>query len=67
MTIAVVPSIASSERLVQVKENTTLSLDCVASGNPTPKISWLRNGVLIKSFEGPRLVIEAAQASDAGR
>ncbi|VDD91211.1 unnamed protein product [Enterobius vermicularis] len=66
VTIAVVPSIASSERLVQVKENTTLSLDCVASGNPTPKISWLRNGVLIKSFEGPRLVIEAAQASDAG-
>ncbi|VDK55138.1 unnamed protein product, partial [Anisakis simplex] len=65
--LSIAPQILEGERIVQVKENTTLTLECQASGNPTPKIIWKRDGVVVNSAQGARLVIQSTTASDAGR
>lgn len=58
-----------------VNENTTVTLDCVANGNPRPQIKWLRNGEDI-NFSEPSsrfsivgtgsLQITSVNESDAG-
>lgn len=60
------PMILEGERVVQVKENATVTLECIASGNPKPMIVWKRDGRLL-STPGPRFVINSSKASDAGR
>ncbi|CAJ0933472.1 unnamed protein product, partial [Mesorhabditis belari] len=61
------PSIENEERLLQVKEGSDLTIDCAASGNPTPTISWKRDGVLIKNQNSSKLLISSANATDAGK
>lgn len=61
------PQILEGERVVQVKENTTLTLECQATGNPAPQIVWKRDGVPVESAQGPRLVINSPMGTDAGR
>ncbi|CAJ0583049.1 unnamed protein product, partial [Mesorhabditis spiculigera] len=61
------PKIENDERLLQVKEGTDLTIDCAASGNPTPKITWKRDGVLMKNQDSVKLVIPSANATVAGK
>uniref|UniRef100_F1KPK8 Hemicentin-2 n=1 Tax=Ascaris suum TaxID=6253 RepID=F1KPK8_ASCSU len=65
--VLVPPQILEGERVVQVKENTTLTLECQATGNPAPQIVWKRDGVPVESAQGPRLVINSPMGTDAGR
>uniref|UniRef100_A0A183CW12 Ig-like domain-containing protein n=1 Tax=Gongylonema pulchrum TaxID=637853 RepID=A0A183CW12_9BILA len=60
------PMILEGERIVQVKENTALILECAATGNPKPKIVWKRDGRPLDTRDS-RLVIANSKASDAGR
>lgn len=59
-----------------VTENRTLSIDCIAEGVPTPKLSWWRDGRAVTNDdteefevlgEGTRLLIKNAHPNDAGR
>uniref|UniRef100_A0A0N5AL87 Peroxidasin homolog n=1 Tax=Syphacia muris TaxID=451379 RepID=A0A0N5AL87_9BILA len=60
------PQIADTEHFIQIKENSTLTLYCTASGSPVPKISWFREGTLIRAFNQQTLIIEKANASHTG-
>lgn len=64
--LLVPPTIMESERVVQVKENATVTLECVANGNPKPMIAWKRDGQLLNTRDS-RFVITSSKASDAGR
>ncbi|CAG9531888.1 unnamed protein product [Cercopithifilaria johnstoni] len=64
--VLVPPMILEGERVVQVKENATVTLECVANGNPKPMIVWKRDGRLLDA-RGPRFVITSSKASNAGR
>lgn len=71
---AVVPLIQASERSVTVSEGTTAILDCVATGNPTPVVTWFFNSLLLPSPNDPRiqqatnnsLVLAPARNTDEG-
>lgn len=58
--------ILEGERVVQVKENTVLTLECAATGNPKPQIVWKRDGRPLETRDA-RLVIVNSKATDAGR
>uniref|UniRef100_A0A0R3RPN8 Hemicentin-1 n=1 Tax=Elaeophora elaphi TaxID=1147741 RepID=A0A0R3RPN8_9BILA len=64
--VLVPPMILEGERVVQVKENATLTLECIASGNPKPMIVWKRDGRLLPT-SGSRFVITSSKVSDGGR
>ncbi|VDK82636.1 unnamed protein product [Litomosoides sigmodontis] len=64
--VLVPPMIVESERVVQVKENATVTLECVVNGNPEPIIVWKRDGQLLHA-RGSRFVIASSKASDSGR
>lgn len=63
------PTIEDGERVMQVKENSTLSIECLASGTPPPKINWLKDGMPFEQSEtaGNRLVIQNVQPGYDGR
>uniref|UniRef100_A0A1I7X4Q6 Hemicentin-1 n=1 Tax=Heterorhabditis bacteriophora TaxID=37862 RepID=A0A1I7X4Q6_HETBA len=65
--VLVIPIIEDSERVIQVKENTTLSIECAANGIPPPQISWKRDGIPFEGVTSARLIIHNANVSDAGR
>ncbi|KAL3123123.1 hypothetical protein niasHT_005056 [Heterodera trifolii] len=55
----------------QAVEGKVAVLDCVASGEPAPLISWQRNGVLVEMgvryvLEGSRLKVIDTRSSDSG-
>ncbi|KAL3079001.1 hypothetical protein niasHS_014783 [Heterodera schachtii] len=55
----------------QAVEGKVAVLDCVASGEPAPLISWQRNGVLVEVgvryvLEGSRLKVIDTRSSDSG-
>ncbi|KAL3989826.1 Immunoglobulin I-set domain family protein [Acanthocheilonema viteae] len=64
--VLVPPLILEGERVVQVKENATVTLECIASGNPKPIVVWKRDGRLL-DIRGSRFVIKSSKASDGGR
>ncbi|VDN03059.1 unnamed protein product [Thelazia callipaeda] len=64
--VLVPPMIIEGERVVQVKENTALTLECVATGNPKPMIVWKRDGRPLETI-GSYYMIASSKASDAGR
>ncbi|KAM3729101.1 Hemicentin-2 [Dirofilaria immitis] len=64
--VLVPPMIMEGERIVQVKENTSLTLDCIATGNPKPIIVWKRDGRPLDT-RSPRFVITSSKVSDGGR
>uniref|UniRef100_A0A915Q1V7 Ig-like domain-containing protein n=1 Tax=Setaria digitata TaxID=48799 RepID=A0A915Q1V7_9BILA len=64
--VLVPPMILEGERVVQVKENAALILECVATGNPKPLIVWKRDGRPLVTRDS-RVVIPTSKASDAGR
>ncbi|KIH57646.1 immunoglobulin I-set domain protein [Ancylostoma duodenale] len=63
----VIPVIEDGERVIQVKENNTLSIDCAAGGIPPPQITWKKDGQPLDEVQGGRLTVPHATASDAGR
>uniref|UniRef100_A0A914V1R3 Ig-like domain-containing protein n=1 Tax=Plectus sambesii TaxID=2011161 RepID=A0A914V1R3_9BILA len=74
LVVLVPPTIQEGERVLNVKENTSLSLECIATGTPPPQLSWKREGETIVSNEhyqlvgdGLRLTILDARKDDAGR
>lgn len=74
LSVSVPPTIQEGERVLNVKENTSLALECIATGTPSPQISWKREGETIVSGEhyqlvgdGQRLTILDARKADTGR
>lgn len=46
---------------------TRVNITCQASGTPTPKITWLRKGVPVKSYDNSSLVLSISDRDDAGQ
>lgn len=46
---------------------TRVNITCQASGIPTPKITWLRKGVPVKSYDNSSLVLSISDRDDAGQ
>lgn len=72
--VLVPPTIQEGERVVHVKENTSMTLECIVSGVPTPKLNWKRDGVSVVvdehyqlTADGQRLTILDAKQADVGR
>ncbi|WKY14383.1 hypothetical protein Q1695_000157 [Nippostrongylus brasiliensis] len=65
--VLVVPVIEDVERVIQVKENNTLTISCTAEGIPPPQITWKKDGTPLSDVSGPRLVVAQAATTDAGR
>ncbi|VDO96214.1 unnamed protein product [Heligmosomoides polygyrus] len=65
--IPIVPVVEDVERVIQVKENNTMTISCAAEGIPPPQITWKKDGVSLSDHAGPRLVVPYATISDAGR
>ncbi|KAK6759923.1 hypothetical protein RB195_021467 [Necator americanus] len=65
--VLVIPVIEDGERVIQVKENNTLSIDCAAGGIPPPQITWKKDGQPLDDVQGNRLIVPHAVPSDAGR
>ncbi len=68
------PTIQEGERVVHVKENASMTLECIVSGVPSPKVTWKRDGVNVVidehyqlTAEGQRLTISDAKQTDVGR
>ena len=45
---------------IQVKTGEKLTIECVAKGHPTPKISWLRDGKVLSNKDGFDIKIDQA-------
>lgn len=51
----------------QIAEGGILDLECIAEGNPEPKITWSKEGArLNKRMEGSSVIFENVDRSDAG-
>ncbi|XP_023961842.2 hemicentin-2 isoform X1 [Chrysemys picta bellii] len=73
LKVLVPPNIEPGEVNQTVPENFPASFECLASGMPTPNVSWYKGPRLLSaspdlvlSGDGRRLQIEQAQVSDAG-
>ena len=45
--IVVAPSLTSQPSNLTIEEGDEATLQCVATGNPTPKITWINNGTTV--------------------
>ncbi|EMP34679.1 Hemicentin-2 [Chelonia mydas] len=73
LKVLVPPNIEPGEVNQTVPENFPASFECLASGMPTPNVSWYKGPQLLSaspglvlSGDGRRLQIKRAQVSDAG-
>ncbi|KAG6933992.1 hemicentin 2, partial [Chelydra serpentina] len=73
LKVLVPPNIEPGEVNQTVPENFPASFECLASGMPTPNVSWYKGPRLLSaspgfvlSGDGRHLRIERAQVSDAG-
>ncbi|KAM6117600.1 hemicentin-2 [Phoenicopterus ruber ruber] len=73
VSVQVPPNIEPSAVDLAVLENSTVSLECLASGLPAPDIAWYKGQEKLSarpgrtlSRDGKRLEIQRAQLSDAG-
>ncbi|KAM4696629.1 hemicentin-2 [Rhinophrynus dorsalis] len=73
LTVLVPPNIEPTDVNQTVVENIPASLECLASGNPLPVVTWYRGEQLLSAMpgitllnEGRTLQIERAQSSDSG-
>uniref|UniRef100_F6ZIH2 Hemicentin-1 n=1 Tax=Ciona intestinalis TaxID=7719 RepID=F6ZIH2_CIOIN len=64
LTVQVPPSIRRGPTLVKVLKSETASLQCQATGLPTPTITWSRGNVLIDTAGTSELRIRNTQLSD---
>ena len=58
------PRLVAKPRDQRVVENTTVTFHCSATGNPTPKITWTKDGRTVGT--GSKLTLVALR-SNAGR
>ncbi|GMT31155.1 hypothetical protein PFISCL1PPCAC_22452 [Pristionchus fissidentatus] len=68
LQVLVAPTIEDGDRVITVKENNTLEINCPAVGTPPPLIIWTRNGKEIEVTNSTRLLLSSsASSADAGR
>ncbi|KJH48745.1 immunoglobulin I-set domain protein [Dictyocaulus viviparus] len=65
--VFVIPVIEEGDRVIQAKENSTLTIDCIAGGVPFPQITWKKDGIHLEGEQDVRLTISQATLLDAGR
>ncbi|KAK0404394.1 hypothetical protein QR680_017436 [Steinernema hermaphroditum] len=65
VSVLVPPKIDEGERVLKVKENGSVTLECIASGVPPPTVLWRRDGRVLASE--PRLELREVETKDAGR
>ena len=70
---AVPPSVRALETSVTIVQGSSVTLTCVATGDPTPVQSWSRNGVTVTtdgryqiSENGSVLTVQGVQETDEG-
>lgn len=70
--IPVAPVIRAVESAVTVVVGNTVTMTCMASGDPTPVQTWTRNGMQLSgsrfqiSADGSMLTVQATQLEDEG-
>ena len=55
--ILVIPDIRSSNNTYTTNEMTPVTLQCTATGNPSPNITWYRNGSSLLPSSDPRITV----------
>ncbi|XP_054289217.1 neogenin-like [Macrosteles quadrilineatus] len=65
-----ITSFSPSEKSVNIRKGSSLTLECIAQGYPTPSIKWFRNGHVLEdqdpSIHGARYTITSASLEDSG-
>nr|XP_018666843.1 basement membrane-specific heparan sulfate proteoglycan core protein [Ciona intestinalis] len=64
ITVHTVPVATVENKIVTVTSGDRLSVACSAAGNPTPTISWAKNGSLVSSSD--ELIIDNVKVDDSG-
>lgn len=66
--LSVPPQVQPGPRLLKVLAGEALDLNCMAEGQPEPRLSWFKDGVSLQG-RGPEGSVQfaAVEASDAGR
>ncbi|KAL4218919.1 Hemicentin-1 [Mactra antiquata] len=78
MSVYEPPEISGSQFVqeVSVTEGSSVMLECIASGTPTPQLAWIKDGITIEIAETPHLRIQkdgrllqitSSQVKDGGR
>ena len=62
--LTVAPSLAIKPRDQTVTENKTVVFSCAATGNPTPQITWIKDGITVGTANN---LTFAASRSDSGK
>ncbi|TKR80918.1 hypothetical protein L596_014894 [Steinernema carpocapsae] len=65
VNVLVPPKIDEGERVLKVRENGSVTLECIASGVPPPTITWSRDSRVVSS--SPKLELTNVETQDAGR
>uniref|UniRef100_A0A0N4ZRH8 protein-tyrosine-phosphatase n=1 Tax=Parastrongyloides trichosuri TaxID=131310 RepID=A0A0N4ZRH8_PARTI len=66
LTVLVPPSIIEGEKIIQLKENQNISLDCTATGIPTPIVTWKKGDTQL-DVVGEKLNLINVSINDNGR
>ena len=61
------PQFTSQPGNVTIAAGATTTLECSATGSPTPTITWYKNGLLLSTPTSGSLGITNVQSSDVGR
>lgn len=56
----------SSSSNTVVNEGSNVTLHCNATGNPTPNITWRRNGILTVLHQGQNYIMNSINRNQAG-